>query len=101
MISEDARNIWLATIGVIVFGLIALYSATSGNVRVSHSVFYGQLICAVLGLSLMFFLSRVHYRVFFDMAYVFYGLSLSLLLFVIIFGRTALGATRWFTLFGL
>jgi rod shape determining protein RodA len=78
-----------------VFGLIALYSASFHNVRVSQQVFWDQLICAVIGLGIMFYLSRVDYRKFFDLAYVLYGISLVLLFLVFVFGRHALGARRW------
>jgi len=101
MRNPDARTIWIFTLVIITVGLVTLYSATADNVRVSRQVFYDQLYCAVLGVSLMYFLSRVNYRVFYDIAYVFYGLSILMLLFVLVAGREALGATRWFNVAGV
>jgi rod shape determining protein RodA len=101
MRNSDARTIWIFTLVIITVGLVTLYSATSDNVRVTRQVFYDQLFCAVLGVFLIYFLSRVNYRVFYDMAYVFYGLSLLMLLFVLVAGREALGATRWFNVAGV
>ena len=101
MRNSDARTIWIFTLVIIAVGLVTLYSATSDNVRVTRQVFYDQLYCAVLGVFLIHFLSRINYRVFYDIAYVFYGLSLLMLLFVLVAGREALGATRWFNIAGV
>lgn len=101
MQNSDARTIWIATLVIMAVGLVTLWSATSDNVRVTRQVFYDQLYCAVIAIFLMHFLSRVNYRTFYDIAYVAYGLSLLLLLFVLLAGREALGATRWFNFAGV
>lgn len=90
------RSIWFFTVAIMVIGLICLYSASFQNVRVSQQVFFDQLICAGLGLLLMFFLGRMDYRKFLDVAYVFFALSVILLVLVLVAGRHALGARRWF-----
>ena len=95
------RTIWVFTVAIIGFGLITLYSAAYQNVRVSHQVFFDQLAGAVIGLILMFILGRIDYRKFYDAAYIFYALNVLLLLFVLLAGRHALGARRWFELGGL
>lgn len=89
------KIIWLFTGLIMLTGLTALYSASYQNVRVTQSVFYDQLECAVIGLIIMFFLSRTDYRKFFDVAYILYGLNIVLLLGVFFIGRHALGAQRW------
>jgi len=100
----SARNlssaIWIHTILIITMGLLALYSASFNNNVVSSSVFYDQLSCALLGLLLMYLLSRGDYRKFFDVAYIVYGVSVFFLLLVLVMGRQALGATRWFSVAG-
>ncbi|MBF0594220.1 MAG: rod shape-determining protein RodA [Candidatus Omnitrophica bacterium] len=96
--NSEARTIWVFTGLIIAVGLIALYSATFENVRVSRQVFVDQLGFSVLALVVMFFLSRVNYRLFYDTAYIVYGISVLLLLAVLFSGRSALGATRWFNL---
>jgi len=93
--------LWLATACVIAAGLVALYSASYQNVRVSHKVFYDQLVGAGIGFLVIFFLSRSDYRKFYDIAYVFYGISVCLLVMVMVSGRHALGAQRWFSLGGI
>ncbi|MBF0618590.1 MAG: rod shape-determining protein RodA [Candidatus Omnitrophica bacterium] len=94
------RTIWTFTLLIIGAGLITLYSASYDNVRVSHQVFYDQLYCAGAGIAIMYFLGRMNYRHFFEGAYVFYGINLFFLLAVLLVGRSALGATRWFNIFG-
>ncbi len=89
------RTIWLVTITIVGVGLLTLFSASSENVRVSQKVFYDQLTGAGLGLLLMFFISRMDYRRFFDLAYIFYGLNILILIYVLLGGRHALGARRW------
>lgn len=92
---DRERIIWITTILIMAFGLMALYSASFENVRVSQRVFFDQMLCAGLGLLLMWGLSRMDYRRFFDMAYVVYGINVVLLLLVLILGRHILGARRW------
>ena len=95
------RRIWIFTILIMICGLIALYSASFNNVRVTNDVFYDQFFCTGLGLSVMYLLSRMDYRKFFDVAYIFYGINIILLLGVLFAGRHALGAKRWIELAGI
>ncbi len=99
--SSIPRTIWIHTILIIAVGLLALYSASFNNNVVGVSVFYDQLFCAVLGILLMFLLSRADYRKFFDVAYIVYGISVFFLVLVLVMGRQALGATRWFSIAGV
>ena len=100
MRNSDTRTIWIFSLIIMAVGLVALYSASYENVRVSRQVFYDQFLGAVVAAIVMYFLSRVHYRFFYDVAYISYCLSLLLLLVVLISGRSALGATRWFNVAG-
>lgn len=94
------RVIWIHTILIIAIGLLSLYSASFNNNVVGLSVFYDQFFCATLSILLMFLLSRVDYRKFFDVAYIVYGISVVFLILVLVMGRQALGATRWFSMAG-
>ena len=89
------RTIWISTICVMGMGLIALYSASYQNVRVSNGVFYDQLFCAVVGFFIMWALSCIDYRKFYELAYIFYIFNVLLLLGVLLAGHHALGAKRW------
>ncbi|MFH1360887.1 MAG: rod shape-determining protein RodA [Candidatus Omnitrophota bacterium] len=92
------RIIWVVTIAIMAIGLIALYSASYENLRVSQRVFYDQLFCALIGLGIVFLVSRFDYRQFYEIAYVFYGVTIFLLVFVLVSGRHVLGAKRWIEL---
>lgn len=91
-------RIWLFTALIVAVGLLMLYSASHGNVRVSHDVFYDQLWCAGFGAVLLMIFSRTDYRRFYDGAYVMYVFGIILLILVMIKGRAALGATRWLSI---
>ncbi|MFA5088929.1 MAG: FtsW/RodA/SpoVE family cell cycle protein, partial [Candidatus Omnitrophota bacterium] len=96
-----AKIIWICLVLIIGLSLLALYSATYQNVRVSNKIFYDQLFSVLAGFLIMFFLGRVDYRRFYDIAYIFYILNILLLVMVLASGRHALGARRWFEIGGL
>jgi rod shape determining protein RodA len=94
-------RIWVFTACVVFMGLVVLYSASYENARVSVKVFYDQLYCAALGFTLMYVISRMDYRRFYDFAYIAYWIMLILLVLVMFKGRHALGAQRWFSIAGV
>lgn len=96
-----SKTIWIFAICIMSTGLITLYSASYNNSRVGRDVFYDQMWCAFLSLVLMYILSRLDYRKFFDIAYVLYAVNIVLLLWTDFGGRSALGATRWINLGGI
>jgi rod shape determining protein RodA len=87
--------IWWFTFLIIVAGLVALFSASYQNIRISNKVFYDQLLCVLLGFLFMLFLGNLDYRKFYDIAPIFYGVMIFLLILVLVSGRHALGAQRW------
>jgi len=93
--------IWIFTFLIVAAGLVALYSASYHNPRVSERIFYDQLWIALIGFGLMFYVSRIDYHKWYDAAYFLYGLMLFLLVLVLISGRHALGAQRWLTIAGI
>lgn len=103
MISYKNLNkaIWISSMCIMAAGLIALYSASYNNTRVSQGVFFDQLWCAGFALALMYLLSRTDYRKFFEVAYPLYVINVILLVLTFFLGREALGATRWITIAGL
>ena len=80
-------------------GLVMVLSASSptalaedGN---SYTYFSKQAILGIIGIVIMFFLSKIDYRIyqkFYKFAYI---LSLGLLVMVLLVGRELNGATRW------
>lgn len=95
------KKIWIFTTAIMVMGLTALYSASFENVRVPQKVFYDQLWGMPAALLIMYLLSKVDYRRFYDLAYVFYVLNIIVLLGVLLSGRHALGARRWIEIGGI
>ncbi|MBF0489208.1 MAG: rod shape-determining protein RodA [Candidatus Omnitrophica bacterium] len=97
---DISKIIWIHTIFIMALGLAALYSASYNNTRVGQEVFYDQFFFALFGLFVMFVLSFIDYRKFFDFAYFIYGFSVLFLVLVFFLGHHALGATRWFSILG-
>ncbi|MBF0479431.1 MAG: rod shape-determining protein RodA [Candidatus Omnitrophica bacterium] len=93
-------KIWLFSILIMIFGLIGLYSATFNNVRVPQKIFYDQMIFSLIAILIMWGLSNTDYRKFYDFAYIVYGGNVLFLVLVLLSGRNALGATRWFEVAG-
>ena len=93
-------QIWLYTLAVIVIGLVALYSASYENVRVSQKIFFDQLYFSLAGVVIMYLLERFDYRRYYDIAYILYILNIILLVMVLVSGRHALGARRWIEIGG-
>ncbi|MBN1407198.1 MAG: rod shape-determining protein RodA [Calditrichaceae bacterium] len=79
-------------------GLMAVYSATHIAVQSSAYYFSRQLTVAIIGLILMFTLAFIPFRYIQRSSYLFYGLSILLLIFVLIFGSRGFGAERWLTI---
>ncbi len=86
--------------GLIAMGLVALYSS-SHTAMVSGETtnyFLKQLVWVFLGLVAMAVVYFMPHRWFFDFAYPLYGLGLFLLVLVLLFGLTGMGAERWIRL---
>jgi len=87
----------LATAGLITIGILTVYSATT--VPGAHEgLWVKQLMWLGVAVALAWLASAVHYRVYDSLAYPLYGLSLVLLVAVLLFGTSAMGAKRWLEL---
>ena len=88
-------------------GLTMLYSASSAQsmydtgYAISTRYLQKQGVCAVLGLAAMYFASRIPADLWHRFAWLFYGLSIVLLLSVLLFGQSVNGAKRWINIAGL
>ncbi|UWX57932.1 rod shape-determining protein RodA [Chlorobaculum sp. MV4-Y] len=80
--------------GLIVMGLMAVYSATNGSAE-SVSLFYKQLLWAVAGVMATSVMYSMDYRFVKDNAYILYAAGLLLLVVVLVFGRKIAGQTSW------
>jgi len=83
-----------ATVGLIAIGILTVYSATT--VPGAHEGLWTKQLMwlgvAVVGAWLA---AAIHYRVYDSLAYPLYVISLLLLVAVLLFGTSAMGAKRW------
>lgn len=88
-------------------GLCMLYSASFAQSEfdtgyaISTRYLQKQAVCAVIGLAAMYFFSRIPARVWYELAWPLYGISIALLLSVLVVGQSVNGAKRWINIAGL
>ena len=93
-----------AVCGLVLFGIIMVYSASSYNAEVNYGneyyYMYKQIIGAILGFSAMFVLSVIDYHILIKFRYIILGISYVLLVLVFIpgIGVENYGAKRWINL---
>jgi rod shape determining protein RodA len=95
MEKQSSHDPWLlvpVTV-LLVFGLMAIYSATNGTG--DTTLFYRQLAWACFGLVALVFVSYNDVRFVKDNAYIFYAVGVLLLVAVLIFGKKIAGQTSW------
>ncbi len=80
-------------VGLVLFGFLAIYSASNGVGAVD--LFYKQLAWFGIGLLAMAFIYYTDHRVIIENAYILYGIGLLLLILVLFFGTKVAGATSW------
>jgi rod shape determining protein RodA len=88
-----ATTLLIATIGV-----INIYSSTYPHSGTSVPLFIKQIHWILLGMGLTALILCFDYRTFVRHAYPFYWICLSLLILVMLFGRTTSGSQRWLQL---
>jgi rod shape determining protein RodA len=79
--------------GLLVFGLMAIYSATNGTG--DTSLFYRQLAWAFFGIIALLMVDYNDVRFIRDKTYIFYAIGILLLVAVLIFGKKIAGQTSW------
>ena len=88
-------------------GLAMLYSASlaqsmyDSGYRTSFLYFKKQAVCALIGLGAMYVLSRLPVKLWYDSAWLLYGVSIGLLLLVLVAGASVNGAKRWINIAGI
>jgi rod shape determining protein RodA len=83
--------------GLIVLGLVALYSSSKPLADSSKegSYFLSQLKWMIMGLGIIFFIAYLPNRVLYGLSYIIYGVLTIFLIMVIFWGKEGYGATRW------
>lgn len=87
----------IVTIAVVISGLLAIFSATYTS---GTDYFSKQLSFSIAGIALMIFISYIPPKFIATSSYVFYGLSLVLLVLVLIIGKKISGSRSWFSMGG-
>ncbi len=82
---------------VATIGILNLYSSTS-SWEVGAPVYLKQTYWLGIGLVIALTVCTIDYRHLEYLGFPLYGLNLALLLFVLLFGKTSMGATRWINL---
>ncbi len=91
-------GLFLIVLLLIAIGLVSIFSATYiSESQVTQTKFTKQLLWAVLGLFLMLATTTTPLRFFYKRAYIFYALSLALLLLSLFIGSGA-GTRRWISI---
>ncbi len=101
LVRKFLRINWLFVLCVCLLaavGYTALYSAAGGATTPYAN---GQLFKFLTGLLLMLAIAMVDIRIIAKLSWVTYALGIFLLLVVMKFGHTGLGAKRWFTVAGV
>ena len=95
----EGRLLTLVTLGLVAFGLVMVYSATSGSAAIANgdpiSYLKRQAVYAVIGLGLMIAAARFDYRRLRALAPALVLGSLGLCLLVLVVGTQVNGARRW------
>jgi rod shape determining protein RodA len=81
-------------LAIALFGLAAVYSATY-TARGPSSLYYKQLLWICIGVFVLFLTLIPDYHTIGRYAYILYALSVFLLVLVMAFGKTGMGAQRW------
>lgn len=87
--------IFLAAIGLAFIGIANIYSASAG---IGSSLYMKQFYWFVIGIAAIGIIALFNYSQLERFAYFLYGMSITLLVAVHLFGRTTAGAKRWLNL---
>jgi len=87
--------LFILTIAILAFGIIAIYSATYGNTG-GTEYYMKQLIFAIGGIIMVIGISYIPPRYIAVTSYYLYGFAILMLIAVLIFGKTINGNKSWF-----
>jgi len=84
-----------AVLALCAIGVVMIYSTAADPTRVASHLYATQIYAIVIGLAAMGFMLALDYRTFTDKSHFIYIGLLSLLVYVLFFGTTQMGARRW------
>lgn len=80
---------------VCLFGILNIYSATTPYKLAGAPYYLKQFNWMLFGIMVALIVCSIDYHILEDISYWLYGLLLLLLIAVLVFGRSSMGATRW------
>jgi cell division protein FtsW len=97
------KQIWGIYIALVIFSIIELYSASSREVVAGNILgpLFRHMVLLGVGFLIMIGLQRIHYRRFYQWAYVIVIGSVLATVYTMFFGDVINGARRSFSLFGI
>lgn len=82
--------------------LAAIYSSSHQDGEfINSDILQKQILWIIIAWLLLAVFLLINYRIYYDLCYLFYAVNLLLLLAVFVFGKTAMGAQRWISIFGI
>jgi rod shape determining protein RodA len=87
-------------LGICAIGILNIYSAVHSSGERQYPLYVKQVQWVLLGLLFMTIIFLIDYRVINEGAYLIYGVSVALLLFVYLYGYTTHGSQRWIAVGG-
>ena len=85
---------FLLILGLMAFGIVQIHSAKPNE----PSLWHKQIVAMVLGLVVMFVVTKMDYNRIFSLAPILYGLGIFLLVLVLLFGEKINGNKNWLKL---
>ena len=105
---ENVDSVFLFLVLLLLtLGLTMLYSASSAQsmydtgYELSTKYLQKQAVCAAIGLAAMYGFSKIPARLWYNLAWPLYGISILLLLSVLVIGQEVNGAKRWINIAGI
>ncbi|MBI4358023.1 MAG: rod shape-determining protein RodA [Candidatus Omnitrophica bacterium] len=86
---------WPLVILTVLFAVLGIFEIYSASFREGGSYASKQLCWLFVGLLVFFATMWLGYRSFLDLGYLFYGLTIGMLVWVLFFGESVSGAQRW------
>jgi rod shape determining protein RodA len=88
-------KVLLLILAIAAIGILNIYSASASYKIATIPYALKQFYWIVAGLCLSLMVCSVDYHILEDISYWFYGILITLLLLVLVAGKTTMGATRW------
>ena len=97
------KTITFCLLALNVLSLVSIYSSLhqAGQFSDPQKILSKQIVWIIFSWLAIIIFTRINYRIYFDLAYLIYGLNLVLLIAVFFFGKKVMGAQRWIEIFGM